>query len=89
MSRRHTHITIKFTHREQQIIALLMKDYSYKMVSEALLIKFKTVCNEIAHLREKIGCHSVHRLVAYAFTHGITLDFEANKVYYLGVIVNC
>ena len=73
---------IKITHREQQIIALLMQDYSHKLIASYLHIAKTTVDKIVQKLREKLNVHSGARITAYALTHGFTLDFESNKVYY-------
>ena len=75
-------INIHFSPREQQIVALMMKDYSPKLIALQLHISKDTVDTVVKHLREKLGCHTSPTIVAIALTNGFVLDFTNQLVYY-------
>jgi len=59
------------TERELQILSLLMKGMSYKMISEMCQISFNTVNGHCKRIYEKLHVHSATEAVAKAIDHKI------------------
>ena len=57
----------KLTAREQEILQLLMKGYSYKMISAELTITIETVRTHIKRIYEKLHVHSASEAFAKIF----------------------
>ena len=62
-----------FSDREIEIINLVCKDYSNKMIAEKLALSSRTVEAHRTRIMEKMEVKSVAGLVAYAFSHGISV----------------
>lgn len=58
--------TFNLSKREQEVLALLVKGMSYKMVGDALFISTFTVNSHIRKIYEKLQVHSVSAAVAIA-----------------------
>ncbi len=59
------------TPREQEILALIVKEFTSNQIADQLFISRKTVEVHRANLLEKTGCKSTIGLVKYAFKLGI------------------
>ena len=59
------------TSREHEILSLLVKGYSYKMVADACHVSKATVSTHVQHIYEKLQVHSVVEAVTKAIAHKI------------------
>ncbi len=59
------------THREIEILRLIVQGYTNRQVGEELGISVRTVEGHRANLSEKLGLHSRVELVRYAREHGL------------------
>ncbi len=67
------------THREQQVLRLLVEDVSIKKIADKFFISQKTVENHRSSIMKKLNLHSDIELVRYAAKIGlIDLDLWAN-----------
>jgi len=57
----------KLSAREQEILQLLMKGYSYKMIAPELKITLETVRTHIKRIYEKLHVHSASEAIAKIF----------------------
>jgi DNA-binding NarL/FixJ family response regulator len=57
----------KLAKREQEILQLLMKGYSYKMIAAELNISLETVRTHIKRIYEKLHVHSAQEAIAKIF----------------------
>jgi DNA-binding NarL/FixJ family response regulator len=57
----------KLAKREQEILQLLMKGYSYKMIAAELNISIETVRTHIKRIYEKLHVHSAQEAIAKIF----------------------
>jgi DNA-binding NarL/FixJ family response regulator len=57
----------KLAKREQEILQLLMKGYSYKMIAAELTISVETVRTHIKRIYEKLHVHSAQEAIAKIF----------------------
>lgn len=57
----------KLASREQEILQLLMKGYSYKMIAAELNISIETVRTHIKRIYEKLHVHSAQEAIAKIF----------------------
>lgn len=57
----------KLTHREQQVLQLLVNGYSYKMIAAELQVTLETVRTYIKRMYEKLRVHSVTEAISKAF----------------------
>jgi DNA-binding NarL/FixJ family response regulator len=57
----------KLAKREQEILQLLMKGYSYKMIAAELQISVETVRTHIKRIYEKLHVHSAQEAIAKIF----------------------
>lgn len=57
----------KLTHREQQVLQLLVNGYSYKMIASELKVTLETVRTYIKRMYEKLRVHSVTEAINKAF----------------------
>jgi len=57
----------KLAKREQEILQLLMKGYSYKMIAAELKISIETVRTHIKRIYEKLHVHSAQEAIAKIF----------------------
>ena len=57
----------KLAKREQEILQLLMKGYSYKMIAAGLQISVETVRTHIKRIYEKLHVHSAQEAIAKIF----------------------
>ncbi len=57
----------KLAAREQEILGLLMKGYSYKMIAGELTISVETVRTHIKRIYEKLHVHSAQEAIAKIF----------------------
>lgn len=60
----HRDPTRKLTQRDEQLIACIFNDMSYKEIGEVLGIATSTVHTHMDHLFEKLGVHSQEELIA-------------------------
>jgi DNA-binding NarL/FixJ family response regulator len=61
-----SHEQFDLTTREKEILGLLVKGHSYKMISTALGISFETVKTHIKNIYEKLHVHNQSEAVAKA-----------------------
>ena len=67
------------THREQEVLRLLVENKSSRNIAERLFISQKTVENHRSSIMKKLNLHSDIELVRYAAKIGlIDLDLWAN-----------
>ena len=59
----------KLAKREQEILQLLMKGFSYKMIAAELSISVETVRTHIKRIYEKLHVHSAQEAIAKIFPH--------------------
>lgn len=59
------------TKREQEILSLIVNEYTSEEISHKLSISKKTVDNHRAHILEKTGCLSTVGLVKFALRNGL------------------
>ncbi len=59
------------THREKEILKLIVQGYTNRQVGEELNISMRTVEGHRANLAAKLGLHSRVELVRYAREHGL------------------
>jgi DNA-binding NarL/FixJ family response regulator len=78
-----------FSRREQQIMALSMKDFSHKMIADRLHISKHTVDTQFKRLHEKLQIHTMGCLMTYALYHGFAYDEATQQVTYWGKVVEC
>lgn len=57
--------------REVNILKMVGEGYTNREISQRLNIAPATVRNHITHIRTKLGLDSRHKLIAYAFRHGL------------------
>ncbi|MEO6168145.1 MAG: response regulator transcription factor [Chitinophagales bacterium] len=57
----------KLTHREQQVLQLLVNGYSYKMIASELKVTLETIRTYIKRMYEKLRVHSVTEAINKAF----------------------
>lgn len=57
----------KLTHREQQVLQLLVNGYSYKMIASELNVTLETIRTYIKRMYEKLRVHSVTEAINKAF----------------------
>lgn len=62
-----------FSDRELEIIHLVCKDFSNKMIAEKLALSSRTVEAHRTRIMEKMEVKSVAGLVAYALSNGISV----------------
>ena len=67
---------INFTKQELQIIRLLLKSYSQKMIAGELDISIETVRTHMKHIRAKGGFHSQLQLINWAHQSGLFNDSQ-------------
>ncbi|MFM2224935.1 MAG: hypothetical protein RJA07_1137 [Bacteroidota bacterium] len=89
MSRQQENKEIKFSPRQQQIVALLWGGFSYKMISDQLHIAIGTVKTEINLLHLKADSHNTAGVLSFAFHHGFMFDINSEQVYYLHQLISC
>jgi DNA-binding NarL/FixJ family response regulator len=63
--------SFNLTKREQDILELLVKGYSYKMIAEQCHVSYATVNSHISHIYEKLHVSSGTEAVAKAIEHKI------------------
>jgi len=61
----------QLTGREQEILELLVKGYSYKMIAEECVISYPTVNSHITKIYSKLQVHSVAAAVSLAIREGL------------------
>jgi len=59
------------TQRELQVIALIMKDYNYKQISEKLYLSPDTIKTHKRNIYKKLDINSVSELVKFGLAYGI------------------
>jgi len=59
------------THREKEILKLIVQGYTNRQIGEELNISMRTVEGHRANLLEKLGLHTRVELVRYAREHGL------------------
>ena len=59
------------SNREKDILELLVKGFSYKMIAEKCFVSFATISTHVRHIYEKLQVHSVSGAVAKALEHKI------------------
>ncbi|MEX1190266.1 MAG: response regulator transcription factor [Bacteroidia bacterium] len=59
------------TKREQEILELLVKGYSYKMVAEACFISYPTVNSHVTKIYSKLKVNSISGAVSLAIREGL------------------
>jgi DNA-binding NarL/FixJ family response regulator len=59
------------SHREREILALIVKEHTSEEIAQKLFISKKTVDNHRAHILEKTQCRSTIGLVKYAIKNGL------------------
>lgn len=64
-------VSFQLTEREQEILALLVEGFSYKMIADRCGISRPTVNTHMNHIYEKLQVHSGTEAVAKAITHKI------------------
>ncbi|CAN5388045.1 response regulator transcription factor [soil metagenome] len=57
----------KLTNREQEILQLLMKGFSYKMIAAELTVSIETIRTHIKRIYEKLHVHSASEAIAKIF----------------------
>lgn len=60
-------INPELTKREIEIVFLLMKEFSRKMVADRLSISIHTVDSHIKNIRTKTNSHSIAGIVTFGF----------------------
>jgi len=60
--------------RENEILRLVAKGFTYSQISTALLISKGTVDNHCSNIRKKLGVHSRQAMTVWAFRSGLLLD---------------
>ncbi len=63
--------TISLTHREEEILALLVEGMNYNIIADKLYISMDTVRNHIRHIYEKLHVHSKSQAVVKAIKNGL------------------
>lgn len=71
MQSRPQAISIHLTKREQEILAYLVRGYSYKMIASACFISYATVNSHITKIYEKLQVKSSAAAVAVAIREGL------------------
>ncbi len=59
------------TAREQEILSLLVKGYTYKRIASELLLSYATVNRHVSNVYVKLRVHSVNEAVALAIRKGL------------------
>jgi DNA-binding NarL/FixJ family response regulator len=59
------------TPREQEVLRLVAKGYSYKEIAERLVLSIRTVQNHVQHILDKLQMHGRYELMRYAIRRGM------------------
>jgi DNA-binding NarL/FixJ family response regulator len=59
------------THREEEILKLLAKEYTNERIAEKLKISFRTVETHRKNMMQKTNAHNLAGLLTYAYSNGI------------------
>jgi DNA-binding NarL/FixJ family response regulator len=65
------HTAVKLTHREQEILDLILKEFTSREIAEKLYISKQTVDTHRLSIMEKTGSKSIVGLIKYALRAGI------------------
>jgi len=66
MQQNTSSLNYHFTNREKEILSLLCKGNSYKMIASALNLSFETIRTYIKRIYEKLQVHSATEAVSKA-----------------------
>lgn len=61
----------KITAREQEILRLVAKGYTYREIADSLVISVKTVQNHVQNILTKLQLHGRYELMRYALQRGL------------------
>lgn len=61
----------KITAREQEILKLVAKGYTYKEIADQLVVSVKTVQNHVQNILTKLALHGRYELMRYALQRGL------------------
>ena len=64
----HTH---PLSRREREVAALIAQGMSNREIAEALVITEGTAANHVAHIMNKLGCHSRAQIASWAAARGL------------------
>lgn len=62
------------TRRENEVLRLVAKGYTYREIAEQLYLAPKTVQNHVQHILEKLQMHHRHELMRYGIRKGLDRD---------------
>jgi DNA-binding NarL/FixJ family response regulator len=62
---------IKFTSQELNIIRLLLKSYSLKMIAGEFNVSIETIRSHMKHIHTKLGAHSILQVINWAHRSGL------------------
>lgn len=73
---------IRFSPAETRVLAEVMRGGQVKEIADRLCISYHTANRHIANMSAKVGVHSLHELVAYAWSKAtdITIEEVCRKV---------
>ncbi len=66
------------TQRELEVLALLTRGGTNRVIAEELVISEKTVASHISHIFTKLGVTSRTAATAYAYDHGVVTGQAAD-----------
>jgi DNA-binding CsgD family transcriptional regulator len=74
--------TTTFSPAETRVLGELLRGGQVKEIADRLCISYHTANRHIANMSEKVGVHSLHELVAYAWSKAtdITIEEVCRKV---------
>ncbi|HKR04519.1 MAG TPA: helix-turn-helix transcriptional regulator [Bacteroidia bacterium] len=78
---------VHYTHREMEVIKLLLLSKNRKTIGGILIMATGTVDNHIKHLFLKTNCHSIEELLVFFFSHGFAVNRERTEVTFYGVSI--
>lgn len=75
----HEPLHERLTAREREILTLVARGASSRVIAQALGIREKTVQNHRANLMDKLGIHDIPGLVRYAIAEGLAVAPDAKS----------
>ena len=71
--------SVELTHRESEVLKLLLKAYNYDQIGKLLFISPRTVEKHACNIRKKWKCQTIVGLILESFRRGLSQHFIKNN----------
>ncbi len=61
----------RLTSRENEVLVLVAKGYTYKQIADKLFLSVRTVQNHVQNILSKLQLHKRYELMRYAIQRGL------------------